>query len=191
MSKCTICCTVYQKRSAWQKVCGAVECAIAQVTKDKKAKSDKAARAEKAADRVKKEANKTKPQLEKLLKTALHAYIRARDYGLPCISCNRPIAWGTGATGGACDAGHYLSVGAHPNLKFEAIQINAQCKHCNRDLAGNQIRYRAGLILKIGLPAVEALESDNAPRKYSKDELRAMTVHYKERLKTLKSKVTS
>ncbi len=185
IAKCKVCKTKYERRSAWQKVCGA-ECAAVFAAKEKSVKIAKAAREEKANDRAKLAAMQAKPQLEKELKAALHAYIRDRDYGLPCISCNEPIAWGTGATGGVCDAGHYLSVGAHANLKFEELNINAQCKHCNNFLAGNPARYRAGLIKKIGLERVEALESDNTPRKYSKDELRAMTKLYKAKTANLR-----
>jgi hypothetical protein len=147
----------------------------------------KLTREERKKDRAKLDGMKTKPMLKKQLKTALHGYIRARDYGLPCISCGREIAWGAGKTGGACDAGHYRSVGSAAHLQFVEENINAQCKHCNstRGLSGNPVGYRLGLIKRIGLARVEALESDNTPRHYTHDELRALTTHYKATLKAV------
>jgi hypothetical protein len=40
-----------------------------------------------------------------------------------------------------------------------------QCMPCNVHLSGNQLNFRRGLIARIGLAAVEALEADNEPRK--------------------------
>ena len=43
--------------------------------------------------------------------------------------------------------------------------------------------YRIGLIARIGLEAVEALEADNTLRRYTADELRAIKTMYREKLK--------
>ena len=185
MSKCKICRTEYVKRNAWQKVCGVVECAVEYASKDKQAKITKAARVERKADKVKLDAMATKPQLTQIAQKAFNAYIRARDYGQPCISCNTPIQWGAGATGGVCDAGHYLSVGARVNLRFEPLNCHAQCKRCNNQLAGNAVNYRIGLIKKIGLKSVEFLECDHTPKKYSKQDLIGIVGEYKIKLKQL------
>ncbi len=45
--------------------------------------------------------------------------------------------------------------------------------------------YRLGLIERIGLARVEALEADQAPRKYTADELRAIRDLYRAKLREL------
>jgi hypothetical protein len=47
------------------------------------------------------------------------------------------------------------------------------------------VDYRIGLIERIGLPAVEALESDQEPRKYSIQDLKAIRDEYRAKLKIL------
>ena len=140
---------------------------------------------EKAEDRVKSEAMKTKPELTKIAQQAFNAYIRERDYGLNCICCDKPIAWGSGATGGVCDAGHYLSVGARVNLRFNEDNVHCQNKQCNLYKSGNAVNYRTGLIKKIGLGRVEALESDHALKHYSKDDLREIAATYRAKTRQL------
>jgi hypothetical protein len=55
-------------------------------------------------------------------------------------------------------------------------------------LHANLINYRVGLIARIGLEAVEALETDQVSRKYSIDDLKAIKAHYRAKLKELKGK---
>ena len=47
--------------------------------------------------------------------------------------------------------------------------------------------YRVGLIKRIGLEAVESLEADQTPKKYTIAELRAIKAHYVAKLKELKN----
>jgi Bacteriophage Lambda NinG protein len=178
--KCKECKAPFVKRTPWQTICGAGACTMAVINKSQ-------AKREKAERKVTKEKLKkfeTKLQLTEKVKNAFNAYIRARDYGQPCISCDRPIAWGTtNTTGGVCDAGHWLSVGARVNLRFNEDNVHAQCKHCNKDLSGNAANYRIRLVKKIGLERVEALECDHKLNHYTKDELREIEAIYKAKLK--------
>lgn len=88
-----------------------------------------------------------------------NTYIRTRDCGDACISCGN-------LTGAKLNAGHYLSVGGHPELRFEELNCHLQCEHCNTHLSGNIARYRINLIKKIGLRKVEWLEGPHDPKKY-------------------------
>lgn len=112
---------------------------------------------------------------------AFNAFIRERDKSKPCISSGRPLQ--QEALGGGFDCGHYRSVGSAPHLRFDERNAHGQSKHDNRYLAGNAVEYRKGLIQRIGLAAVEALEADNTPRKYSIEDLQAIKQHYKKLLK--------
>lgn len=187
MSKCKICKTEFIKRSAWQKACS-IQCGMAIVDLAKK-NAEKVERKETKAKL--KVLTDTKPKLTKAAQTAFNAYIRYRDIGQPCISCDNPIKWDSEATGGACDAGHWLSVGARVNLRFDEDNCHAQCKHCNNQLSGNAANYRIGLVKRIGIERVEALECDHKLNHYTKDDLRAIEATYKAKLKALKNENTN
>ena len=140
---------------------------------------------ERAKVRTRKEAIKTIPVLIKDAQHASNAYIRARDAHQPCICCGQPL--GTGEVGGAFDCGHYRSTGSAAHLRFDERNAHAQRKVCNRWGAGRAVDYRIGLVARIGLAAVEALESDNTPHKWTREELIAIRDTYKKKLKELKA----
>ena len=83
------------------------------------------------------------------------------------------------------DAGHYRSRGSAPHLRFDERNCHAQSKKDNRYLSGNAVDYRIGLIARIGLEAVESLESDQTPRKWTIEELKAIKAEYRQKLKEL------
>lgn len=108
---------------------------------------------------------------------ALNAWIRlVRDKDKPCISCGRHHE-------GQWHAGHYLARGSHPNLALHELNLAKQCMPCNVHLSGNQLQFRRGLIERIGILAVELLESDTTPRKYSIDDLQAIKADYRARIR--------
>ena len=160
--------------------------ADAQAEKAKRADS-KAARAaakvERAETRRRKEAIKTLPVLKAEAQRAFNAFIRARDSGKPCICCGLPLS--AGDVGGLYDCGHYRSVGSAPHLRYDERNAHAQRKQCNRWGAGRAVDYRIGLIARIGLEAVEALESDNGVRRWTREELVAIRDEYRQKLKNL------
>lgn len=139
-------------------------------------------KAERKADREKRAKLKTRSQWMSDAQIAFNAFIRLRDAGLPCICCGR---YSSGMThGGEFDAGHYRGRGRAPHLKFDERNCHAQLKQCNRfafDVAG----YRAGLIQRIGLAEVEALESDNTPKKYTVADLKEIIATYRAKAKEL------
>jgi hypothetical protein len=55
-------------------------------------------------------------------------------------------------------------------------------------LSGNHIKYRVGLIERIGLERTEALENDNTQHKWTKDELLGVITKHKRLIKELKEK---
>lgn len=142
-------------------------------------------KAERKADRAKREKLKTRSDWMREAQAAFNAFIRARDYGLPCICCGQ---YGNGWTrGGEFDAGHYRSRGAAPHLKFDQRNVHAQLKKCNRYASGNVVGYRKGLIERIGLASVEALEADETPAKWSIDDLKAIRDKYRRLARELKN----
>lgn len=111
---------------------------------------------------------------------AFNRFIRTRDYDEPCISCGR-------YHDGQWQAGHYRTTKAAPELRFNENNVNKQCAPCNNHLSGNIVLYRKGLIAKIGLQAVEALEGPHEPKKYTVDELKAIKAHYTRMTKELEN----
>lgn len=163
----------------------AAQAAKAARTDAKKARD--AAKVDRALTKKRKEAIKTIPDLIKEAQHAFNAFIRARDQEQPCICCGRPL--GDGDVGGAFDAGHYRSTGSASHLRFHEHNVHAQRKQCNRYGAGRAVDYRIGLISRIGLEAVEALEAQNVPHKWTREELIAIRDHYRHKLKdTLKGR---
>jgi hypothetical protein len=118
-----------------------------------------------------------KPLQKKLTQVLVNKFIRIRDDDRTCISCLKYT--------GQMQAGHYLSVGSHPNLRFAARNIHKQCATCNNHLSGNLIEFRKGLIKRYGVEFVEALEADKTPRKFSNDEVILIGKYYKGIIKEL------
>lgn len=133
---------------------------------------------EKKVTIARKEAIKSRSDHLREAQIVFNAYIRARDAGQPCISCQR-------SSGAKINAGHYLAVGSHPELRFEELNNNLQCEHCNTYLSGNQLEYRKGLIAKIGIEKVEWLESKHEAKKYTIDEIKEIKAKYKQKLKDI------
>lgn len=147
--------------------------------KEKRAK----ARVEKAETRRRRAALETIPDLIRAAQKEFNAFIRARDAGQPCICCGRISDDKDLLTGSRWDAGHYRSTGSASHLRFNEDNCHRQLVRCNRHGAGRAVDYRIGLIARIGLERVEALEADNQVRKWDRDELRAIRATYKQKLR--------
>jgi hypothetical protein len=77
------------------------------------------------------------------------------------------------------DAGHYLARSIAPQHRFTEDNVFGQRKNCNRPGGTTRAAFRAGVIARIGLARVEALEADNAVRKWDREELVALKAHYR------------
>jgi len=119
--------------------------------------------------RLRKEAIKTAGEYIKEAQASVNRYIRMRDHGRPCISCGSSPEQ---KRGGSMDAGHYRSRGSAGHLRFNVLNIHAQCVKCNRFGSGNAVDYRLELIKRIGLDRVERIEQDNEYRKFTIDYLK-------------------
>lgn len=127
-----------------------------------------------------KEKIKTKTQYADEAQRAVNRFIRARDYNDPCISC------GTTRRDIQYAAGHLLSRGAHPELRFNEDNIHRQCnKRCNLELSGNIGPYRENLIKKIGSAKMAILEGPHEPNNYDIDDLLIIKHCYTRRAKEL------
>jgi hypothetical protein len=178
--RCRSCGNSYVPISSMSKACS-VPCALDLVRQANARKEARAKREERAATRVAKEKVKTRGTHLKELQAAFNAWIRMRDAGLPCISCGRPASWQ-----GQWDAGHYMSRGSSPALRFDPSNVAKQCLPCNRHLSGNLVLMRTGLINRIGLAEVERLEGPHQPKKYTLTEILEMKAFYRAEVRRLK-----
>ena len=172
---CPVCGKEFTPLRPMQAVCSP-RCAVKQA-KEKKTEAKKSIKA-------RKEAIKTIPQLISEAQIEFNRYIRARDQHRDCISCGQGLPR-DGDIGGAFDAGHYRSRGSASHLRFDERNCHGQCKQCNRWGAGRAVDYRIGLVERIGLENVEALEADNEPHKWTREELIGIKSKYKAKLKEL------
>jgi len=130
----------------------------------------------------KKRKNKAKEDLKSLQDYILDAqkvfnkYIRLRDKGKNCISCDKKAL--------KENAGHMYSAGGHYNVRFDENNVFSGCEHCNTFLSGNLIPFRENLIKRIGYESFEKLTIDSQiTRKFTIEELKQIIETYKQKLK--------
>ena len=114
----------------------------------------------------------------RLTQQIFNKYIRLRDKGNVCISCQKkPLKE---------NAGHFFNANNHYNVRFDERNVNLQCEHCNTYLSGNLIEYQRNLIHKIGIESYHELEADaRKTRKFTKDELKEIIKEYKKKIKQI------
>ena len=154
-------------------------CALATKDVNQQKARKSLAQVERREIKVRKEKLKSRADHLKDTQQAFNAWIRERDAELPCISCGRHHA-------GQYHSGHYRTVGASPELRFEPLNAWKQCAPCNNHLSGNLINYRISLLQKIGEEKVIWLEGPHEAKKYTIEELKAMTADYRAKARELK-----
>ena len=128
--------------------------------------------------RLLKEKIKTKAQWAKETQAAFNKFIRLRDAQEPCISCGRHHQ-------GQYHAGHYKSVGATPELRFDENNCHKQCAPCNNHLSGNIANYRPRMLEKIGQEEMDRIEGVQKLNKYSIDDLKEIKKTYNAKAREL------
>jgi hypothetical protein len=180
---CPICNVKFTPLRPIQKVCSA-SCATTHAINLRDKKRAQAERIAKQEDRkviqLRKEQLKTRADYAREAQSVFNQYIRARDEKEPCISCGR-------FHDGQYHAGHYRSVGSHPELRFSELNVHKQCSVCNNHKSGNIVEYRINLAKKIGQEALDWLEGNHEPAKYTIEELKQIKSTYKSKLRELKS----
>jgi len=176
--RCKHCDSWFTPDRPLQSVCSPM-CASRLVKAEKKEQAER--------DKARKAALKRIPDLIKEAQIAFNAYIRQRDRLQPCICCGRTEEMGYGLSAHGWDAGHYRSTGSASHLRFNEDNCHRQLVVCNRHGAGRAVDYRIGLIQRIGLERVEALESNNNQHKWQREELIEIKETYKAKRKALEA----
>lgn len=136
--------------------------------KSKESEEKKARKEHKAA----KERIKTRGDHAKDAQTEFNKYIRFRDSSLPCVSCGR-------CHEGQYHAGHYRTVGGHPELRFSEVNCHKQCSVCNNHKSGNIVEYRINLKARIGSERLDWLEGPHDAKKYTIEQLKEIKLKYR------------
>ena len=157
-----------------QSVCSTA-CALKDVKRNQEKAKKSLRQAERKAHQERKEKLKSRADYAKDCQQAFNEWVRLRDSALPCVSCGRHHD-------GQYHAGHYRTVSASPELRFEPLNVHKQCAPCNNHKSGDIVNYRIELVKRIGIEAVEWIEGPHEPKRYTIEDLKAITAEY--RLKT-------
>ena len=180
MPKCKVCKVKFEVKYFLQKACLNPACLAEWAKMDREKKADKIHKQKKREFK-----DNDKPLRTKAAEKAFNSFIRTRDKDEPCISCMEFRKETAKNQGSNFHAGHYKSVGAKAELRFNELNCHKQCAHCNNFLSGNMADYRLNLIKKISLEKVEWLEGPHEPKKYTCSELKEIELMYKQKLKDL------
>lgn len=188
--RCKICREWFIPKQSFQNWCSpehGFELSEQRKNKDKekalaKLKKENQKKEREAKDKLKARKLAVKPlsYFTKQAQTAFNAFIRERDKDEPCISCGR-------FHNGKHDAGHYRTVGANPELRFDEDNCHKQCVPCNHHLSGNIENYTPRLIEKIGQERFDRLMGSHELPKWKREDYERIRDHYRAKLKELKN----
>jgi hypothetical protein len=131
--------------------------------------------------KVLKENLMTKSDYLNICQKVFNTYIRTRDKGKPCVSCDKFLKEND------VNASHYFSVGSSPNLRFNENNCHSSCIKCNKELHGNIAEYTIRLPKRIGIENFnQLLEDRNKPSKLSIEDVKELILIYKQKTKELK-----
>jgi len=171
--KCLVCKDKFTPKNSTQIVCSP-SCAV-EYMKKQNAKNWKQ---EKKEIKIK---LMSKSDYLNILQKVFNTYIRQRDKGKDCVSCDKKLI------GNDVNASHFFSVGAYPNLRFNEDNVHSSCISCNQHKHGNQKEYDLRLPNRIGIERYnKLLEDRNKPLKINVDEVKELIAIYKQKIKELK-----
>tara|TARA_R110000868_G_C10688812_1_gene748108 strand:+ start:183 stop:698 length:516 start_codon:yes stop_codon:yes gene_type:complete len=169
--RCKNCKDKFEPISFNQKFCFKDECLKAFIEKIKLEKWKE------TKTRMKNDIKTTQDWLKEA-QTIFNKYVRLRDMGLVCVSCQQPPK--------KKNAGHYFSQGGHSNVRFDEDNVHLQCEHCNTFLSGNLLNYQIGIQKRIGAQKLlELQERAHLTKKWTIDELKQIIRIYKNKVNLL------
>lgn len=89
------------------------------------------------------------PQLKAKAVKYFNEFIRKRDSGKRCVSCQSPQFQ---------HASHFYSAGKYELLRFNEDNVHGGCLKCNYFMSGNLLEYRKELEKRIGKERLEKLD---------------------------------
>jgi len=83
------------------------------------------------------------------------------------------------------NAGHYRTVGASKETRYDETNCHPQCEHCNSYLSVNIGEYKPRLIAKIGLAVFDRLMGIHELKKWTREKLQELTRNYRQKTREL------
>ena len=189
--KCKSCGSEFTPFMSTQKVCS-INCAV-KLAKDESKKQDKKEHAKRKKDFY---ANDRTRQL-KLTQSAFNKMRRLQEIEYFIDKGKEPHCISCGKTNMDWCCGHYKTVGAHGELRFDSKNTYLQCnRYCNMGLSGNisgnknTIGFTEGLIKRLGPKKAESLFSyleSVKSKKWECEELIAMRKKFNAEIKRLQN----
>lgn len=156
--KCKVCKIEFTPVRSVQQVCN-YQCAVVYADNQKQKKRRKELS-------QKKEELMTIPEIIKRVQQKVNQYVRMRDLGKTCVSCDQILHADL-----KYDAGHFYST-QYSHLRFDYSNIHGQCVKCNQHEHSNPHEYRRRIISRIGLCELQRLdETARIPVKWTREEL--------------------
>lgn len=123
----------------------------------------------------------TLPELKKKATDCFNKFIRLRDQHKGCVSCDSRTF---------SDAGHFMSGGHYPSLRYNENNVHGQCKQCNYFLHGNLNEYRKRITQRISEDELKMLDFEvlrykQTGYRWDRFFLIETIIKYKEKLKEL------
>lgn len=155
MKKCAICKTPFEPVfNSLEKVCLNSDCrfkyAMMVVEKNRKEKERTAKKEWSKTKEIYRTNTKKKSHYEKDLEKEINKICRLIDAGCTCISCNSKDA---------NEAGHFMSVGSMPKLRYHLFNLWVQCRQCNGPKGGNPVWYRLVLNTIYGSKLLKTIDA--------------------------------
>lgn len=110
--------------------------------------------------------------------------VKLRDWGKPCISCGKPHRAGF-------EAGHFHSVGAHPELRLMMKNIHGQCSECNHEFNTElKDKYACQIVKRYGFDYWEELDTMRYQSiRLSNDEIKTIIMERKSECDMLENQI--
>lgn len=183
-AKCKVCRKPSTMTVGLYRVCS-MDCALALARTKQAGKAKRTTTISAETKRWRRE-NETLGELKDRIQGYCNAYVKERDWGKPCFTCNRPHDFTHKR-----DAGHFKAVGAggasparyHPN------NIRMTCTQCNTHRGGgNHPNYRPNLVAEIGEDMVQAVERlHNSTVKWNREALEQLGAWFRAEARRLKA----
>ncbi len=174
---CPICKGKFTPWNSTQRV-DSTTCTIEYNKQEDQKKADKQANKVHAVRKRAFQANDLKLR-KKVAQQAFNAFIRKRDINEGCISCDKTESWK-----GQWHAGHFKTIGARSDLRFNEDNCHKQCSPCNNHLSGNIAEYTPRLIKKIGMVRFNTLAAVTI-KKYTCEDYSKVERFYRLKVKEL------
>ena len=119
----------------------------------------------------------------------VNQYVRLRDYAQPCISCGKWDWELKDSFSGKWHCGHYKTVGARSQLRFNTKNMNKQCVSCNAYNGGSLTGQIEGITARYGIERLDWLDGHHSSKEYDTAYLKRMRSVFNKKIKIMQTRI--